>query len=59
MQVYGRMINLQNAIRRYRDSVDMGEYKKKPRYYESLCKVFGTEGNDELLQEAEFINVSE
>ncbi|XP_018020619.1 uncharacterized protein LOC108676986 isoform X2 [Hyalella azteca] len=45
MQVYGRMINLQNTLRRYWESVSVGDYKKKPRYYDMLCKVFGTENN--------------
>ena len=57
LQVYGRMINLQNSLRRYWESIAIGDYKKKPRYYESLCKVFGTDYNDSNIQSEEFINV--
>ena len=58
MQVYGRMINLQNSLRRYWESIAVGDYKKKPRYYESLCKVFGTDYNEAAIQGDEYINVS-
>ncbi|KAF2356482.1 hypothetical protein FHG87_012765 [Trinorchestia longiramus] len=48
MQVYGRMINLQNTLRRYWESISVGDYKRKPRYYDMLCKVFGTESNENV-----------
>jgi len=58
MQVYGRMINLQNSLRRYWESVAVGDYKKKPRYYDHLCKVFGTDINGATNLDTEFYDTN-